>query len=40
MFDIRTFIHEEIAKRKIDYTTSPVYLLEHYNGEKKEYRIL
>lgn len=34
MSNLNQFIEEELKKRKEDYLSSPIYLLEHYNNEK------
>lgn len=35
MNDLNNFIEEELEKRKVDYKSSPAYILEHYNIEKQ-----
>ena len=35
MTDLNNFIEEELQKRKVDYISSPAYILEHYNIEKQ-----
>ncbi len=35
MPNLNNFIEEELQKRKVDYQSSPRYLLEHYNHEKE-----
>ncbi|MBK8344564.1 MAG: hypothetical protein IPL12_15440 [Bacteroidetes bacterium] len=34
MSNLDQFIEEELKKRKADYLSSPIYLLEHYHNEK------
>lgn len=35
MTDLNKFIEDELQKRKLDYLSSPAYILEHYNIEKQ-----
>ena len=35
MSNLNQFIEEELLKRKADYLSSPIYLLEHYHNEKE-----